>query len=194
VCVCQRNAIHLRTFAPRVSENPWLRVPETRNPKSCPLASALREKVPPARVRKRFKTHRLKDLQDAHARVGGDAHSVHLPRNKPEAVPFRCLADAAYWTYNGYKSLMPLGGTWDDENGVTAALAACLMALSRRRVGGRPILVLAKPVYKSGLDVDTNPGLLPPSGWGARGADCYAPRRPPAASFGGAPWTRCLPR
>ena len=34
VCVCQRSAIHLRTFAPRLSENPWLRVPEKRNPKT----------------------------------------------------------------------------------------------------------------------------------------------------------------
>ena len=34
LCVCQRNAIHLRTFAPGLSENPWLRVPEKRHPKT----------------------------------------------------------------------------------------------------------------------------------------------------------------
>jgi hypothetical protein len=89
---------------------------------------------------------------------------------------------------------MPLGGTWNDENGVTAALAACLMALSRRRVGGRRILVLAKPVYQSGLDVDTNPELLSPA-VGEHAEQIVTlldvSRR---RAFGGAPWTRCLLR
>jgi hypothetical protein len=34
VCVGQRNAIHLRTFAPRLGANPWSRVPEKRNPQT----------------------------------------------------------------------------------------------------------------------------------------------------------------
>src|SRR5262249_19162336 len=64
---------------------------------------------------------------------------------------------------------------------------------SGRRVGGRT--GACEPVLQSGPDVDTNPGLLPPT-VGEHAEQIVAlldvPRR--QLFCGGAPWTRCLPR
>ena len=78
--------------------------------------------------------------------------------------------------------------------GLTAALAACFMALAA--VGQRPCYLGAtKPVTQSGLDVDTNPELLPPAvGEHAEQSVTLFDVPQQRASRGGAPWTSYLPK